>query len=203
MENNVIKPEQRIAFQGNLSMLMKRNKVDREKLSAETGIPRKNIDSWFYKSKSYPTPEEVKTLANYFSVLRYEIIAPQSYYNNDSEKIRKIKNNFGTLLDEALEKRHMSKTRLSEILGITYTTLKTWTDGKRFPPKKYLDVISRELDIPLEKLLEGSFVRLDSEEQYLYNYLFMFINSLDINKRQAVFCALSCFVKALSKEENL
>ena len=91
MENNVIKPEQRIAFQGNLSMLMKRNKVDREKLSAETGIPKETIDSWFDKSKSYPTSEEVKILANYFSVLRYEIIAPQSYYNNDSEKIRKIK----------------------------------------------------------------------------------------------------------------
>lgn len=203
MENNVVKPEQRIAFQENLSMLMKRNKVDRKKLSAETGIPLKNIDSWFDKSKSYPTSEEIKTLANYFSVLRYEIIAPQSYYNDDSDKIRKIKTNFGTLLDEALKKHHMTKTKLSEILGITFTTLKTWTDGKRFPPKKYLDVISRELDIPLEKLLEGSFVRLDSEEQYLYNYLFMYINSLDINKRQAVICALSCFVKALSKEENL
>ena len=63
-------------FSDNLQYLMNKKSISRNQLSDATGIPYTTLTSWI-KCKSYPRPENLGQLAEFFKRPAYELTEPR------------------------------------------------------------------------------------------------------------------------------
>ncbi len=69
-----------------------------------------------------------------------------------------------------IERKGISKTDFAEAIGITYRGLANYLNGTRKPKKEVLEKIAKELDTPVDFLLNDSkSLVLDSKERFIYH----------------------------------
>ncbi|GAA0860172.1 hypothetical protein GCM10008916_25330 [Clostridium nitritogenes] len=127
-------------------------KLSMNALSKLSGVSSSYISDLENGKNNRPSVDILYRLADALGVSRNELLDEHASSNNIGSKIKAFK-----IICK------LTDTQLSEKTGIDEIDLRAIQDGKINPTKAQLDLIAKALNLPVEKLLEGSSVNISKD----------------------------------------
>lgn len=163
MDNNL---ENKMIFADNLKKQMELKGKTRNDICQALNISYFTVSDWV-NGKKYPRMDKVEKLADYFGVLKSDLIEEKTFKAKD-----RINRSIGKNIQTFREKANMSTQRLSELLNIDEKDVFNIENGSYSVDKELLfricDVFQTTPDI-----LDGSFFEMvesgDPDAEYRYS----------------------------------
>lgn len=153
-------------FAKNLSYYLQRCGKDQKEIAEIVGVAPSTFNEWV-KAKKYPRIDKIEILANYFGVLKSDLIEEKTFKVKD-----RVNRSIGKSIQTFREKANMSTQRLSELLNIDEKDVFNIENGSYSVNKELLfricDVFQTTPDV-----LDGSFYEMlesgDPDAEYRYS----------------------------------
>lgn len=143
-------------FSARLLDLMQFNNLSIHKLAADIAVQRKSIINWV-EGRNYPRYDALIKLANYFKVSTDYLVGladNNTQYNhvNSYTKVQ-IHARLVEILNEFLNKNHLTKYAFSRMLNMEQSTVERWFKKGAMPEVSVLIRISEKTNKSLDYLL--------------------------------------------------
>lgn len=128
----------------NLQRYLSEREKSQKELAAIVGVSAPTVNEWL-KAKKYPRIDKIEKMANYFGVLKSDLIEDKEKNTNDFYTDEEI----GTKIKEARISKKLTQSELGAMLGVTESTVTRWENGAIKNIKRdMLQKIAETLDIP-------------------------------------------------------
>ena len=134
-------------FSRNLKYQMELNGKTRQDISDALGISYFTVTSWANGTK-YPRMDKVEMLADYFGILKSDLIEDKSNEENDTITI-------GNLFENIRKDMHLSLDEISEELGLTVEEIRKYETGKGGIPANIVKMLAEYFGISVGRLSAG------------------------------------------------
>lgn len=128
----------------NLQRYLSEREKSQKELAAIVGVSAPTVNEWL-KAKKYPRIDKIEKMANYFGILKSDLIEDKEKNTNDFYTDEEI----GTKIKEARISKKLTQSELGAMLGVTESTVTRWENGAIKNIKRdMLQKIAETLDIP-------------------------------------------------------
>ena len=128
----------------NLQRYLSESEKSQKELAAIVGVSAPTVNEWL-KAKKYPRIDKIEKMANYFGILKSDLIEDKEKNTNDFYTDEEI----GTKIKEARISQKLTQSELGAMLGVTESTVTRWENGAIKNIKRdMLQKIAETLDIP-------------------------------------------------------
>ena len=128
----------------NLQRYLSESEKSQKELAAIVGVSAPTVNEWL-KAKKYPRIDKIEKMANYFGILKSDLIEDKEKNTNDFYTDEEI----GTKIKEARISKKLTQSELGAMLGVTESTVTRWENGAIKNIKRdMLQKIAETLDIP-------------------------------------------------------
>ena len=120
--------DSRSVFAKNLSYYIQQSGKTQKEIADELGVASSSFNNWAV-GNTYPRPEKMEMLAEYFGVTVPELIGD----HNNSSALPNERTIMAQNINYYMAVRGITRKQLCEALGFKYNTLSDWLQGEKYP----------------------------------------------------------------------
>ena len=145
-----------IILKNNINYYMKINNKLISNLSKDLKIPYSTVSDWVH-GNSFPRPEKIEILANYFNVAYNDLVSDSSQESNTNYSniniSSEIRATFSKNLKYYMKKKGINGTRLANDLNIKQPTVRDWISGDNYPRVDKINMLANYFGVSYNDLM--------------------------------------------------